>query len=45
MEEILRFENISYRYDKERIALNNLSVTLYTSQKVAVLGNNGAGLI
>jgi cobalt/nickel transport system ATP-binding protein len=43
LEEILRLEKISYHYDKERIALNNLSVSLYTSQKVAVLGNNGAG--
>lgn len=43
MEEILRFEKISYSYDKERIALNNLSVVLHDSEKVAVLGNNGAG--
>lgn len=43
MEEILRFDRISFRYDKERIALNNLSVTLYMAEKVAVLGNNGAG--
>ncbi|WMJ87244.1 energy-coupling factor ABC transporter ATP-binding protein [Anaerocolumna sp. MB42-C2] len=43
MEEILRFAKISFSYDKERIALNDLSVSLYTSEKVAVLGNNGAG--
>ena len=43
MEEILRLEKVCFRYDKERMALNNLSTTLYSSQKVAVLGNNGAG--
>lgn len=43
LEEILRFAKISFSYDKERIALNDLSVSLYTSEKVAVLGNNGAG--
>ncbi len=43
MEEILRFDKISFSYDRERIALNNLSVTLHDSEKVAVLGNNGAG--
>lgn len=43
MEEILRFEKISFSYDKERIVLNNLSVALHDSEKVAVLGNNGAG--
>ncbi len=43
MEEIIRFEKISYRYEEDRIALNNVSVTLYDSQRVAVLGNNGAG--
>ncbi len=43
MEEILRLEEINYQYDKERLVLKNLSVTLYDNQKVAVLGNNGAG--
>ncbi len=43
MEEILRFEKINFSYEEERIALKNVSVTLYGSQKVAVLGNNGAG--
>ncbi len=43
MDEILRFENINFSYEEERTALKNVSVTLYGSQKVAVLGNNGAG--
>jgi cobalt/nickel transport system ATP-binding protein len=43
LEEIIRFDKINFSYDKERIALNNLTVTLFTSEKVAVLGNNGAG--
>jgi cobalt/nickel transport system ATP-binding protein len=43
LEEILRFEKIDFSYEKDRRALKNVSVTLYGSQKVAVLGNNGAG--
>jgi ABC-type cobalt transport system, ATPase component len=43
LEEILRFDRINYSYDKERWALKNFSVTLYEQQRVAVLGNNGAG--
>lgn len=43
MEEIIRFQNVSFGYEKNRMALKNISVTLYESQKVAVLGNNGAG--
>jgi cobalt/nickel transport system ATP-binding protein len=43
LEEILRFDKISFSYEEDRIALKNVSVTLYDSQKVAVLGNNGAG--
>lgn len=43
MKEILRFEKIHYRYDGEREALKNVSVGLFENEKVAVLGNNGAG--
>ena len=43
MKEILRLENIDFSYDEERTALNGLSVALYAGQKVAILGNNGAG--
>jgi len=43
LEEILRLEGISFCYEEERKALNNLSVSLYGSEKVAVIGNNGAG--
>lgn len=43
MNEILRLENISYQYEENRAALRDVSVSLYDAQKVAVLGNNGAG--
>lgn len=43
MKEILRLDHVTYAYEKTRPALNDVSVTLYTNQKVAVLGNNGAG--
>lgn len=43
MREILRLEGLSYAYEEDRTALADLSVTLYGGQKVAVLGNNGAG--
>lgn len=43
MKPLLRFENINYSYEKDRKALNNVSVVLNSSEKVVILGNNGAG--
>lgn len=43
-EPTLRLEHISYRYDTDvPFALKDLSISLDKSEKVAVLGNNGAG--
>lgn len=43
--ELLRAENISYRYDEdsEYWALNKVSAAFHTGEKVAILGCNGAG--
>lgn len=46
MNELLRVENISYRYDgnvSNYLALNNVSVSFRAGERVAVLGSNGAG--
>ena len=43
MKEILRLENISFGYDEDRTALSEFSVTLREKERVAVVGNNGAG--
>lgn len=45
MQELLRFEEVSYHYDdgNDRQALSQLSVRLYEGEKIAVLGGNGAG--
>lgn len=43
MKEVLKLENVSYRYDREREALKDVTVSLHEKEKVAVLGNNGAG--
>jgi cobalt/nickel transport system ATP-binding protein len=43
MEEILRLEHIGFSYEEDRVALNDLSVSLYAGEKVVVLGSNGAG--
>jgi len=40
---LLRVENISYRYDDNCIALSNVSATFNAGEAVAVLGSNGAG--
>ncbi|MDR0314052.1 MAG: ATP-binding cassette domain-containing protein [Treponema sp.] len=42
-EELLRAENISYRYDDKYLALNNVHVTFHKGERIAVLGGNGAG--
>ena len=44
MQELLRFDEVSYRYDSgEREALQSCSVRFYAGEKIAVLGSNGAG--
>jgi len=43
MIELLRTENISFRYDVKLQALKNVSVTFHKGELVAVLGCNGAG--
>ena len=45
MEELLRFEQVSYHYDSGdgREALFPISVSLMMGEKIAVLGSNGAG--
>lgn len=41
-QELITFHHVTYRYE-ERIALADCTVSLYAGEKVAVLGNNGAG--
>lgn len=43
MKEILRFEQVSYAYEEHRNALSDCSVAIHAGEKIAVLGNNGAG--
>lgn len=41
-QELIAFHHVTYRYE-ERIAVADCTVSLYAGEKVAVLGNNGAG--
>ena len=43
MEEILRFETVSFAYEEGRKALSDVNVTVHAGERVAVLGNNSAG--
>ena len=43
MDEILRFERVWYRYEEGRMALTDFSVTVRAGERIAVLGENGAG--
>lgn len=43
MEELIRLEHVSYAYDGGQMALRDCSVTVRPGEKIAVLGNNGAG--
>ncbi|MEG1983819.1 MAG: ABC transporter ATP-binding protein [Oscillospiraceae bacterium] len=41
--EILRLENINFCYETGEIALCNVSLTIAKGERIAVIGNNGAG--
>ncbi|MEG0250870.1 MAG: ABC transporter ATP-binding protein [Peptostreptococcus sp.] len=41
--EILRLENIKFSYDKKNIAIDDISLSLYSGEKVAIIGENGSG--
>lgn len=43
MEEVIRMEALSFSYEEERKTLDAVSVSLCRGEKIAVLGNNGAG--
>lgn len=43
MQEIIRFDKVSYSYEDGTPALKDCSTSLYAGETVAVLGNNGAG--
>ena len=39
----IEFKNVSYTYDEKIQALKNISFKIYEGEKIALLGNNGAG--
>lgn len=43
MNEILRFDAVSYAYETGQTALIDCSVSIHAGEKIAVLGKNGAG--
>ena len=46
MEELLRFEHVSFAYEdgtEQRLALQDCSVSIRDGERIAVLGSNGAG--
>ncbi len=42
-EAILRVEHVSYSYDGERLALNDVNFTLNKGEMISILGKNGSG--
>ena len=43
MQEIIRLEHVSYGYEDNHTALENVSLRIVPGEKIAVLGSNGAG--
>lgn len=42
-DEIIRTEHLSYLYDDEKAALNDINVSIHEGERIAVIGSNGAG--
>lgn len=40
---LLQLQNICYSYEEASVALQNISVSIFSGEKIAVLGSNGAG--
>ncbi len=43
MKELLKMEKIWYSYEEHFVALKDVSVTMHEEERIAILGNNGAG--
>lgn len=43
MEQVIRVENVSYKYDDTLDAVKNVSLVISQGERVALMGNNGAG--
>jgi len=43
MEELLKLEQVSFSYEEDRPALENVTLALHRGERLAVLGENGAG--
>lgn len=39
----IKFKNVSYSYDKDRIILNNINFEINKGEKIAIIGSNGSG--
>jgi len=40
---LLRMENVVFQYNEKEMALNNIDLTVYRGEKIALLGANGSG--
>ena len=40
---MLKMNNVSYKYDKDNIALNNINMDLYKGSIIGIIGSNGSG--
>lgn len=40
---ILKLDSVSYAYDEQPSALKNVTISVYPGERIAIIGNNGAG--
>ena len=43
MSEVIKLENVSFAYDKDKLVLKNINLQINSGERIAIIGKNGSG--